>query len=393
MTDAGVTDAEPTGRPAPERLAELDGIRGWASLMVLLYHALPEVDRGVLPELESAPATMLFDGPLAVQVFFILSGAALSAGYLRSGDTGIVRTLAVRRYFRLTIPILMASALVWFAIVGGLEAHRAGAAVLRSDWLASFLDFRPSLGGMLWYALLGVYLNPPAAQHYVPLLWTMPIELFGSYFVFNLLIMMRPLTGRRRLACYAAVLPVLALLAPLLVCFVIGILLAEARERGWPERVRRSRLRVPAILLALLVLVGISAVRATAYQDLIGGHAQMTTGNLLLRDANALGLFLLVWLVPGFGRFMSGRLSGWLGQISFPLYLVQFAVLITLTARLAVWLVDPARPARAVLYGIAAATVFVSLVLAYGFAEVERRALRVANRALSRLLAPSARRV
>jgi peptidoglycan/LPS O-acetylase OafA/YrhL len=386
MPGAGVTDAEPTGRPAPERLAELDGIRGWASLMALLYHALPEVNRGVLPELESAPATMLFDGPLAVQVFFILSGAALSAGYLHSGDIGIVRTLAVRRYFRLTIPILMASALVWFAMVGGLDAHRQAAVVLRSDWLARCLAFRPSLGGMFWYALVGVYLNPPAALQYVPLLWTMPIELFGSCCVFSLLTLMRRLTGRRRLACYAAVLLAFGLLAPVLACFAIGILLAEAHERGWLERLRRSRLRGPAILLALLLLAGISAVRATAYQDFIGRDAPMSAGSLLLRDANALGLFLLVWLVPGFARFMGGRLSGWLGKISFPLYLVQFAVLITLTAQLSVWLVDPARPARAVLYGIAAATVAASLVLAYGFGAVERRALRGVYAALARLV-------
>ncbi len=375
----------------------LDGIRGWASLMVLLFHVLPETNRALLPELDTSLVAIICDGPLAVYVFFILSGEALSVGYLRTGDLGVVRTLAARRYCRLTVPILLASALVWFAMVSGLDAHRAAAPVLRSDWLAGFLDFLPSLGGLLRYALRDVYFDPPPALHYVPLLWTMHVELLGSCVVFGLLALLHTLSQRQRLIGHAVALLLLALFAPALAGFVLGMLLGEARRHGWRERLRQSHWRWPALLTALLLL-GISAARAAAQHDAAiryvlrayFGHARdipLTAANPLLMDANALGLFLLVALLPPLERFLGGRLSRFLGEISFPLYLVQFAVLITLTSWLIVLFVDPMQPARATLYAIAAVSAAASLLLAYGFAHVERRALRVANAAVAKLFA------
>jgi peptidoglycan/LPS O-acetylase OafA/YrhL len=374
------------------RLAVLDGIRGWASLMVLLFHALPETNRALLPELDTGLVTMICDGPLAVYVFFILSGEALSAAYLRTGNLGGVRTLAARRYFRLTVPILMASALVWFAMVSGLDAHREAAPVLRSKWLAAFLAFAPSLGGLLSYALRDVYFDPPAALHYVPLLWTMHIELLGSCVVFGLLALLHGWGKRQRLVAYTVALLLAAVFVPLLAGFVIGMLLGEARQHGWLEWLRRSRWRWPALLTAILLLFGISAVRAAAHYDpairyLLRAYLnhEPDAPNELLVYANAFGLFLLVALLPRLERFLGGRLSRLLGEISFPLYLVQFAVLITLTSWLVVWLVDPVQPARITLYAIAAAFAAASLLLAYGFAQVERRALRVANAVVAKL--------
>jgi peptidoglycan/LPS O-acetylase OafA/YrhL len=376
------------------RLAVLDGIRGWTSLVVLLFHLLPWINATLLPELDTSAVAMIFDGPLAVWVFFILSGEALSAGYLRTGNLGIVRTLAARRYFRLTLPILFASALVWFAMVSGLDAHRAAASVLQFDSLAGFLDFRPSLGGLLRYALRDVYFDPPPPLHYVPLLWTMRVELLGSCVVFGVLALSHGWGVRQRLIADAVALLLLAAFVPSLAGFVVGMLLGEARRHGWLEALRRSRWCWPALLTALLLLLGISAARAAAHHHLAIryilraylGHSQYAV-NPLLMYANAFGLFLLVALLPPLERFLGGRVSRFLGEISFPLYLVQFAVLITLTSWLIVWFVDPGHPTRIALYAIAVVSVGASLLLAYGFARVERRALRVANTAVARLFA------
>jgi len=211
--------------------------------------------------------------------------------------------------------------------------------------------------------------------------------------VFGLLALLHGWGGRARLACYAAALLLLEVFVPVLIGFVLGMLLGEARQRGLLQRLRRSAWRWPAILLALLLLAGISAARAVAHHDAAVryllrayfGHAAdtVTHANPLLLDANALGLFLLVPLLPPLGRFLGNRVSRFLGDISFPLYLVQFVVLITLTSWLAVALVDPQLPSRPVLYGIAAAGVAASLLLAWGFSVVERQALRLSNRAVA----------
>ncbi len=112
---------------AGSQLGVLDGIRGWACLMVLLFHVLSETNRAPLPELDTSLVAVICDGPPAVCVFLILSGEARSAGDLRCGDLGIVRTLATRRHARLSMPIPLASALVGRAMVNGLNAHHATA--------------------------------------------------------------------------------------------------------------------------------------------------------------------------------------------------------------------------------------------------------------------------
>lgn len=381
--------ASPATTTAGPRLAMLDGIRGWASLVVLLYHLLPVLNGGLLPELNTVPVAMLLDGPLAISIFFVLSGEALSAGYQRSSDPRIVQRLATRRYFRLTVPILLASALVFFAMILGLDAHRAGARVLHSGWLGGFLQFRPSLPGLLRYALFRVYFDPPAPQHYVPMLWTMHTELLGSFVVFGLLALLHGRPQRQRLIGHGVALLLLTLFAPGLTGFVIGMLLGEARQRGWLRQVSRSAWYWPALLAALLLLFGLSTLRAVAAHDAALNHALHAwfPKDKLMVDANAAGLFLLVGLLPRLEQFMSGRLSRFLGVISFPLYLVQFAVLITVTSWLSVWLVDPAHPARGTLYGIVAASAGASLLLAYGFSFAERHALRATNAALDWVIA------
>jgi hypothetical protein len=48
--------------------------------------------------------------------------------------------------------------------------------------------------------------------------------------------------------------------------------------------------------------------------------------------------------------------------------------------------VNPAQPGRPALYGLAAAAIAASLLLAWGFARVERQALRRANAGVAWLL-------
>src|SRR5436190_12566173 len=98
---------------SPVRALEIDGIRGWASLSVLVYHAFHEMFSRLLPWLNNAWFAPVFDGRLAVCVFFVLSGDALTAAFWARGGTDPrpIDRLLVRRYTRLTIPILMSCTL------------------------------------------------------------------------------------------------------------------------------------------------------------------------------------------------------------------------------------------------------------------------------------------
>src|SRR5262245_41931407 len=69
-------------RRVHERVHEIDGVRGWAALSVLFFHLFWELFGGVVPAFRSSILRFWLDGPLAVYIFFVLSGDALSWPFL-----------------------------------------------------------------------------------------------------------------------------------------------------------------------------------------------------------------------------------------------------------------------------------------------------------------------
>src|SRR5258706_1988331 len=87
------------------RFHEIDGLRGWAALSVVVFHLYWETFGVVMPGLRNPATAFFLDAGLAVSLFFVLSGEALSAAYFAGkGEVAVVK-LCVKRYTRLTIPI------------------------------------------------------------------------------------------------------------------------------------------------------------------------------------------------------------------------------------------------------------------------------------------------
>jgi peptidoglycan/LPS O-acetylase OafA/YrhL len=87
------------------RIPQLDGIRGLASLTVLLHHLYLVFP--VLPILfKYSPLRVMVNGHASVIMFFVLSGFVLAMPFLR-GTVGSYRKFVVRRIFRIYIPYLV----------------------------------------------------------------------------------------------------------------------------------------------------------------------------------------------------------------------------------------------------------------------------------------------
>src|SRR5262245_59292762 len=95
------------------RVEFLDGMRGWASLMVVFAHLLPCFLAITTPMYRQPYLTFISDGTLAVYIFFVLSGFALSIRFLQTGSSRIPVELALRRYPRLTLPIFASCAIAF----------------------------------------------------------------------------------------------------------------------------------------------------------------------------------------------------------------------------------------------------------------------------------------
>lgn len=355
------------------RAAELDGIRGWASFSVLIFHLVFVVfgDR-FLDWRDHAWVFAPFNGPLAVFVFFILSGDALSIGYLRTGERRVIDFLLLRRYFRLMIPVALSTTLVFIAMETHLNFNaQAGQIVRLYDWLSVVIAFEPSWAEFLHYVLLDVF-APPLGRSvvYNPMLWTMPIELAGSLLVFAFWYLSPSIDRPKHLL--VALTLALGALGSFYALFFFGMLLSVLRREGTLDRWRG---RLAWQWLAPCAAVAAAIVHASlGEQDPLYRHVGLACAMVIVASFHTSRLALAFFRSPP---------SRWLGDISFPLYLTHFSVLVTFTS----WLIvthQPIDPKNALeITGISA---LVALLIATLFRQVERHALRTADAMLARLL-------
>jgi peptidoglycan/LPS O-acetylase OafA/YrhL len=373
------SDRDVISRASSPRAAEIDGIRGWASLIVLLFHAFREMLRGVIPGVDNPLLAPLFASDIAVSVFFVLSGDALSLGFFHSGQLGAIDRLVVRRYFRLTVPILMSCLLTYIIMKAGFDHHFEAARILGNrSWLGGFLDFSPSLYECLKYSLMKVYVAHTTGLSYNPFLWTMSIEMTGSMLVFVACYLWPRLKSGEQLCIYLVI--GLTALGSFFSLFFAGLLFSHWRRRGVFERLLLSRhhqyraVLVAAVCIAVYVLAG----------SLNSTHEMV---HRLLIPALSMTLVFCAYTQRRLKAFFSGATSRFLGVISFPLYLLQFQVLISLMSWLTVRDDAANRPLEhGALLGFAAITVAVTIAAAWVFSRIERMMLKAIDARVLRLL-------
>src|SRR5260370_41957192 len=110
------------------RIPELDGLRGFAIFLVILYHYISIVPHGHPHSLSSTAGNALGLGASGVDLFFILSGFLIGGILLDSKNSPhYYQTFYLRRFHRI-IPLYY-SWIILFAII--------------SVWNAQFTLLRP----------------------------------------------------------------------------------------------------------------------------------------------------------------------------------------------------------------------------------------------------------
>ena len=291
--------------PRLPRLKFLDGLRGWAAIVVLLFHvfcdALPfDVTLGSKLRL-----FLPFNGAMAIFTFFVVSGFSLSADYLNRGDLNSWMRITIGRYFRLAIPIFAACLIVHVWMLTGLLAAPDDRLVT----FQQFLTFVPTVGHLLSFSFYGVFFD--YRDTYIGPLWTMRYELIGSFIALAAVLIARPRPFRLLLFLFIAV--VLLVFAPdpfypVLALFPIGCALADGYVRGWMKSIPQ---RVGLGLLILAVLVPILCPYSLTVWACIGTTA-LIVGSVA---------------TPPVRRFLESDFSVRLGDVCFPLYLIHGPVI------------------------------------------------------------------
>lgn len=351
--------ASDTAARPKQRLSEIDGIRGWAAFIVLMQHFVT-IYAKLFPALNH-PTFLLLNGALAVQIFFVLSGDALSAAFFANGKRRSIDRLLLKRYPRLTLPILIACIAVYAVNVMGLNFHdQAAPLILRQSWHgAPPADF----GGMLFYSFIRVYLELPTSPDvYHPFLWTMRLELLGSLGVFAFLYLMPRMPKPALILAGAAGL--LFFVAPDFAGFPLGMLFGWLRRWGSFENLLKNE---TAQILSWVFLAFLTLLTEFLPQP-------MSVSVLVLFAAAYVGLF---YSNAACLRFFQNSLSRFLGDLSFPLYVMHYAVLISLTSFLIVWGQGQFGLNTLTVAGIVFLSLSACLVVAWFVRQIEKPYLRL----------------
>jgi peptidoglycan/LPS O-acetylase OafA/YrhL len=358
------------------RVGGIDGLRGLAAAVVLVHHSLlvvPELaaphysheatGTGVAYALLFSPAHLLWIGPEAVFVFFVISGFVLTRWVRRDPTFGWLG-YGLSRALRLYGPVVAAVA---FAAITIALVPRDGH--LPSRWL-QLHDVGYTVSTFLRDVLLVT-----GDTGIVSPLWSLRWEVVFSVLLPLVVLIVRPrlplllLLGCGVLVTLSAIFDISAL--AYLPAFVAGAVLAThehdvdllmdrmaaRRASAWtgPAAFGLGLLLLTSYWL-LLPLVGYSLAWVVSRPAILAGAVLML-------------LCAIHW--PPFRGFLSTRAMRWLGAISFSLYLVHEPIIVALAYLTggAIW---------AVPIGIV-----LSLALAYAFWwSVEKRIHRL-SRALT----------
>jgi peptidoglycan/LPS O-acetylase OafA/YrhL len=295
-----------------------------------------------------------FNGHLAVMVFFIVSGWSLSMRYLVDGELRSWSNILIGRYLRLAIPVFTACLIVHFVMMFGWVS---------ADRLPVFrplFNFEPTVWHLLRFSLFDVFFNYKGTETYIGPLWTMSIELVGSFIVLFSILVVRPIRSRSLLLCALAAL-ILAV-APsktfaMLALFPMGAALADGYNRGLVDL-------IPAPAAAVLILFGCSIPMLLSNTVVAWGMLSaipLTVGCIALRPVR---------------DFLSGQVSKELGRLSFPLYLIHGPVICFIGEPLTRYTGD----AFALKIAVQGGVILASFAAAWAFVPVNEFAIRASHR-------------
>lgn len=320
----------------PARLHALDGVRGAAALVVVLYHASliarPFADDGtarlIWETATESPLKLGFAGTEAVQVFFVLSGLVVTLPVLRAGFSW--PGYFVSRLVRLYLPVWAA---ILFAVLLVVAIPRDPARVTPDVWIVNANITFPD-----WVLAFDEATLMPATYDTVNTLWSLRWEI-----VFSVLLPVFAAVALllRRWAWPAAVACVAAMVAGrvlderpfdldalvYLPTFLLGCLIAVRLDdlAAWARR-----RPLPLLWLALFAASWLLLIASWWTRPLVPPSSTLGEALWGLAGAGAAGLILLAVCSPLAERVLQTRPLRWLGDISFSLYLVHAPILATL---------------------------------------------------------------
>lgn len=293
----------------------------FSHLSLVFFPYLHGVNQSGLPNydflyfLHHSPFTFLYAGNAAVYIFFVLSGFVLSYAILKP-NTDIkkkVISMGIKRYPRLAIPACFSVLIYWLAFKLNLDMSNA------TVWIARLGSQQGSLLDALYDGTTRSFIFGKSNYNWV--IWTMQIELFGSFAIFALAYFQ---TKRNILALAIGCLFSVAIAFIVSIGFAIGITCFLIGMIFYLYGKKINSITASILLLAGLYLAGIHNT----------SHSYEWLHGILGKKAYDLISFLCAPLIV-YSILMSETVSKildkkplvYLGKISFSIYLLHLLVI------------------------------------------------------------------
>lgn len=312
------------GKAASEGRVKLQSLelgRFIAAAVVMMCHAVPYMNSHAVPGTAPLFGNIQFPGPLGVQYFFVLSGFVMASTH--HGDFGKLAS-APKFWWRRACRIYP---VYWLALC-----------------IPAYYLYGAMTPGVTFHLMA---LDPWHYKEYIPTAWTLRYEM-AFYLMFGLCLL--PYIGRPLLVLWVGLtawhcfLPTSPLVhpafampfywylhgrQPLFVSFMEGYFFSGLAAGYCFAKFRFSRTAYGLILVAglLLFLNHLPAEQWGLIYDLSPAYATLMA---ILLAAALLGLAGL----ERAGAFTLGRWAGWLGAISYPLYIFHAPVFLIVSNNL-----------------------------------------------------------
>ena len=337
------------------RLYSLDGIRGLAAFIVVLNHcflALPDAVAAtyIVPLIKWTPLRVIMVGRAAVIIFFVLSGLALGLSLLRGTQPSYWK-FVVRRICRI-YPSLIAAILFSATLYHLAQPHPI-------DSLTLWFNHNWSEGAGLDVVLAHIALiNRPQDVSLDTVIWSLAYEMRISLIIPALLMLALGVGARM----FMVLMLTLAVAVEVWLRF-FGIESGAYHNIDIVSAVLATLHYVPFFGFGLLIAVHLARFKAFfAGLPLLANvplwlfaGATLTQYSDYICGTGAVVIIGLVLSSPRIGAFLETPVIGWLGRVSYSLYLFHLPILLFAVHRF-----HGELPAGVYL----AAAVFVSLVVA-----------------------------
>jgi peptidoglycan/LPS O-acetylase OafA/YrhL len=326
-----------------KKLLYLEGLRGVAAIAVVLSHFIqyfyPRIlNSGAVAHndfeywISDYPINILYNGNFSVCLFFVLSGYVLSIKFLQKNDTKILYEMAVKRYFRLAIPVSVSILLSYILVNLGWIYYENILEITKGAMSQKF-ELNHNFIEVIKLAFFDVFVLGDASYNSV--LWTMRYELFGSFLIFIML----PLVAYNKkeylqyILFFLLIIGIVKYVDLYIVPFILGVLLCDMHLKNRGVFKFKGK-----IYNTILLLIGIY-LGSFPYTDTAGTIYQILELNVLGNSAFIIyhiigAFFILIAFLNSVAlqKIFSKKIFEFLGKISFSIYLIHFVLLFSFSS-------------------------------------------------------------